>query len=84
MTIFPFPDAYSTLNNTKRVDEELYKQEAPAVDIREDQREENFRLDINKWDINRHQKPDQPVRSKAIWFSLSLFQRRDFIESDFL
>ena len=47
-------DAYNTLQNAKKVDEDLYRKEAPTVDISEDRREENFRLDINSWTLNKH------------------------------
>lgn len=49
-----YSEAYGTLQNAKRVDEELYRKEAPTVDISEDRREENFRLDINGWTLNKH------------------------------
>lgn len=41
--------------SSKKVDKDLYKNEAPTVDIMEDGREENFRLDINSWTLNKHQ-----------------------------
>ena len=58
---------FGTAMSAKRVDTDLYKNEAPTVDILEDGREENFRLDINSWTLNKHnqkkkQKQQQQVR----------------------
>ncbi|XP_067950971.1 uncharacterized protein [Watersipora subatra] len=48
------PTGYATLQNPKKVDQDLYKNEAPTVDIDEDRREEDFRMDINSWTLNKH------------------------------
>ncbi|XP_067951372.1 uncharacterized protein [Watersipora subatra] len=48
-----------TLQNLKRVNQDLYENEAPTVDIDDDRREKDFRIDIDSWTLNKH---EQQVR----------------------
>ena len=65
--------------SAKRVDTDLYKNEAPTVDILEDGREENFRLDINSWTLNKHNQKNKQKQQQQVLLHI-LYCSRKYIE----
>lgn len=57
---------FGTSMSAKKVDPELYKSSAPTVDIIEDNREENFRLDINSWTLNKHKQQNRQQNKQSV------------------
>ena len=63
--------------SAKRVDTDLYKNEAPTVDILEDGREENFRLDINSWTLNKHNQQNKQKQQQQVLLHILYCSRKD-------